>query len=428
MLSPRIHRIMKPITLFSFGYDGWGNATPQLIQSVDAVEGSRGYEPPIFVDTRIRRSGRAEGFKGAAFESLLPATRHRWMKGLGNRAIVDRRYGTIEIANPEAADDLLDLALEAAKHKQRVIFFCNCPWPRRKGQIICHRAEVARLVLKAAKKRGLHVQVAEWPGEEPTEVDLRVSSDVFNAVQRGRKTIPLGPQLPLPTLLALPWYSVVTLRAGGDQLKAACGAAIYSRHEWCLPMQRLCDAPDFDPASIAKEVARDLKALGLNMTDSEGTKRPATAKQTRFSDKSKNASPEYTSECVYTILHSKELANLYRSGRRGTFTEYKKWVTAGKLLQNARSNGLTVPVVFAPGENIWELTHFAELEEVKIARNAAGRWSTTISVTSLTKIPQPRPIKTQLKVCSTGTKLPPNHIRPYVLVETPGFLLKVGKK
>jgi hypothetical protein len=28
----------QPLTLFSFGYHGWGNSTPKLVQAVDAVE------------------------------------------------------------------------------------------------------------------------------------------------------------------------------------------------------------------------------------------------------------------------------------------------------------------------------------------------------------------------------------------------------
>ena len=64
---------MKRLTLFTWGYYGWGNATEQFIESVDAVETSRGFKPPVFVDVRIQRSGRAEGFKGAAFENLWVA-------------------------------------------------------------------------------------------------------------------------------------------------------------------------------------------------------------------------------------------------------------------------------------------------------------------------------------------------------------------
>jgi len=143
--------------------------------------------------------------------------------------------------------------------------------------------------------------------------------------------------------------------------------------------------------------------------------------------KASKSRPKYTSESVYTILHSKDLANMFRSSRSGMFTEGKKWTSAERLLRAARSAGQAVPVIFAPGEDIRELTYFAEIDDLKISQDEDGKWSTTVSVRNLTKIRPPRPKKTQLKVCSTGERLPANHIRPYVLVETPSFLTKEKK-
>src|SRR6202521_3438043 len=140
---------MKSITIFTWGYYGWGNATPQLVEAVDAVEMSRGFEPPLFVDIRIRRTVRAKGFQGNAFENLLGPSRHRWMKSLGNRFIQTRTGPNIQIADPSAADELFDLALESAGHKQRLLFFCSCQWPRFDGNF-CHCTTVAGLILKAA--------------------------------------------------------------------------------------------------------------------------------------------------------------------------------------------------------------------------------------------------------------------------------------
>jgi hypothetical protein len=42
-----------------------------------------GFEPPIFVDIRIRRNVRAKGLVGNALEKLLEPSRHRWIKSLG---------------------------------------------------------------------------------------------------------------------------------------------------------------------------------------------------------------------------------------------------------------------------------------------------------------------------------------------------------
>src|SRR6266853_2050762 len=87
------------LTIFTFGYYGWGNHTPQLVESVVAVETSRGFEPPIFVDIRIRRNVRAKGFVGNAFEKLMGPSRHRWMKSLGNKFIQTRTGPAIQIAD-----------------------------------------------------------------------------------------------------------------------------------------------------------------------------------------------------------------------------------------------------------------------------------------------------------------------------------------
>jgi hypothetical protein len=93
-------------TLFTWGYYGWGNATPQLVEAVDAVEASRGFQPPIFVDIRIRRTVRAKGFQGSAFEKLLGPSRHKWMKSL--RYIETRTGPFVQIADPAAAEELLE--------------------------------------------------------------------------------------------------------------------------------------------------------------------------------------------------------------------------------------------------------------------------------------------------------------------------------
>ena len=184
-------------TLFTWGYYGWGNHTPDLVTAVDVVETSRGFQPPIFVDIRIRRSVRAVGFTGPAFERLLGQDRHRWMRSLGNKFIKTRTGPDIQIADTTAVDELSDLAIESARHKQRLLIFCSCRWPRCGGKIACHRSTVATLVLKAATKRGIQVEVVEWPGGDPKRIDLEVTPKDFAAVRKGRMTVPLGKRVDL---------------------------------------------------------------------------------------------------------------------------------------------------------------------------------------------------------------------------------------
>jgi hypothetical protein len=242
------------------GYYGWGNATPRLVEAVDAVETSRGFELPIFVDIRIRRTVRAKGFVGSAFETLLGPIRHRWMKSLGNRFIVTRTGADIQIAEPSAANELLDLALKAGGHKQRVLFFCGCQWPKCNGEISCHRSEVAELVLQAAQRHGESVEIVEWPGGEPKRIDLEVPPGVYASVRKGRKTVPLGGTTNLAQIGGLSWGSIATVHSGQKQPHRIVGPAIWQTDKWSLPVfpTNAGGLPEYE-----KEAARLRLSLGL---------------------------------------------------------------------------------------------------------------------------------------------------------------------
>jgi hypothetical protein len=73
-----------PVTVFSWGYWGWGNATQELAKAFNLAEKARGFEPPIFIDCRLRRQGRAKGFVVDAFRLEGGEDRYRWLVDLGN--------------------------------------------------------------------------------------------------------------------------------------------------------------------------------------------------------------------------------------------------------------------------------------------------------------------------------------------------------
>jgi hypothetical protein len=158
------------------------------------------------------------------------------MKSLGNKFIQTRTGPDIQIAEPSAANDLLDLALESAVHKQRFLFFCSCQWPRCDGEIACHRTTVASLVLEASKKRGEPVEVVEWPGGDPRQIDLDVTPQVFAAVKRGRMTVPLDKQADLAVVAGLPWGSIATVYSDGEKLHRVVGPAFWQTDKWSLPV------------------------------------------------------------------------------------------------------------------------------------------------------------------------------------------------
>jgi hypothetical protein len=245
------------LTLFTWGYYGWGNATLQLVNVVDSVEAGRGFEPPLLVDFRIRRTVRAKGFQGNPFEKLLGTSRHRWMKSLGNKFIQTRTGPNIKIADPTAAGELLDLAMNAARQKQRLLYFCSCQWPRCDGEIAYHRTTVAGLMLEEAKRRGVSVEVVEWPGGKPRQIDLDVTPQVCAAVRRGRMTVPLGKRPDLAVVGGLPWCSVVTWRSGGEMLHRVVGPAIRQPDQWVLPVLYLY----LNPATSLMDYNKKAKEL-----------------------------------------------------------------------------------------------------------------------------------------------------------------------
>lgn len=248
------------IQLFTFGYYGWGNSTPQLVQAVDAVERSRGFKPPIFVDIRIRRAVRAPGFNGKAFEELLGAKRHRWVKALGNKRIETRTGPRVQIAEPSAVNGLLDLAMEASEDQRRLIFFCGCEFPRCDGRVNCHRTTVAALTIKAARRRGLNIEVVEWPGGDPSQLDLPIDNKSFNDLLRGKLSIPTG-RMALGESAGIAWASNATISADGQHVKAVIGPAQFRRQAWQLPV--FVWGEDYTQPEIQREAAKVRKANGF---------------------------------------------------------------------------------------------------------------------------------------------------------------------
>jgi hypothetical protein len=229
------------ITLFSWGYWGWGNATKQFVQSVDLAENRRDFRPPIFVEIRILRQGRAKGFVGDAFRDLVGESRYRWMPDLGNLAVA-QRLRRMKIKRPEAAADLLDLAIQAAKDRRRVIFFCGCKFPRINGKTWCHRDKAIDLLLAVAKKRHRSISIIEWPGGEPTAVNRPIVVDriLYRSILNGRSNIPFHHER-LGEFAGLPWGSILRIECDheeGTPLSAgpANFAASNANGVWRLPV------------------------------------------------------------------------------------------------------------------------------------------------------------------------------------------------
>ena len=256
------------ITLFSWGYWGWGNATERLVEAFDKAEKSREFRPPLFVDARLRRQGRAKGFVGNAFRDLVGTSRYRWIQDLGNLAIATGSGG-VQIKNPAAVADLLDLALHAADERRRVIFYCACEYPALDGALACHRRTIADLLLAHAKKIGRSISIVEWPGDTPTETRISVDKKMFSAIMRGRMSVPFADDR-LPTFAALPWASMLTVECDDDGRTGivAVGPARFSASNdgtgfWYLPLVEPAD-PHATKEALLRRSVKWREARGLS--------------------------------------------------------------------------------------------------------------------------------------------------------------------
>jgi len=253
----------KKLTIYSFGYKGWGNATEKLKQAFDTVEKSRGFKPPVFADIRIRRSVRAEGFKERAFEDVVGRSRYVWIKDLGNDRIVTLSGPKVQIHNKAAVADLLNLAQDAMRDDRHLVFFCSCEWPHE-----CHRHTVATLLLAYAKKHEVPIQVVEWPGGDPVKLQLPIAEEWIRKLARGTKFLPLDSVRPLAKYAGLAWGSFVTVKSAAQELYFTTGPARYRSTGWALPVFATAEPTSEGReylAGYSEEFRRDLALYPLSV-------------------------------------------------------------------------------------------------------------------------------------------------------------------
>lgn len=241
---------MAKLEMFSWGYWGWGSETGKLVQAFDAVEAERGYAPPVFVDIRISRRVRAAGFRENAFGKLLGSERYAWVSDLGNDAILEG--GRMRIHDPAAAGTLLDMAVAAQRRKTRVVFFCSCGAPAG-----CHRKAVADLLLKEAGKRGIALTLDEWPGGIPRVHDVKVTTERFGQLFRGRASLPFARVSNLAAIAGLPWGSAARVHAPGELAFYTTGPAIVQGGMWALPVLSTPVASVEEALAIGEELRSD---------------------------------------------------------------------------------------------------------------------------------------------------------------------------
>lgn len=180
------------------------------------------------------------------------------MPELGNRSIATHKL-KIEIDDPSAVPELLQLAIACHRQKRRVLFFCACKDLKTKT---CHRRKVANLVRKEAKRQHRRIEIVEWPGYRPTyNTTVKVKPSILKKVKVGRKSVLLGKNVDLRRFAGLPWGSVVILQDGKEELPIASGPAKH-HDNWCLPVVH--------PGKIGGDAAERLKQWGVSFRKEKG--------------------------------------------------------------------------------------------------------------------------------------------------------------
>jgi hypothetical protein len=264
------------ITTFPFGYWGWGTNVNHLVDMIDESEAEAGFNPPVWVDIRHSRDVRATGFRGDALKLLVGDARYVWMQELGNSAIDTDRPAEVKLNNPNAVSKLLALAVDKANEGRRLLFFCACHFPYF-APIDCHRAVVAELLIREARRAKVSLEVKEWPGGNPEHLHAEIEEGLFRGIVKGRNFLShnsLKPRLPK----VLPYCSLLELctKTEAHSLLVLTGPAGYHKG-WVLPMFALWSTED---RGVSVEdvlaVARDYRStLGFDALRTDTDRDPA---------------------------------------------------------------------------------------------------------------------------------------------------------
>lgn len=250
------------LTIFSFGYYGWGNHTRYLIKAMDEVERQRGFKPPYFVDVRYQRSVRAKSFRGNALSELIGENRYLWIPSLGNKRITSKRGPRIQIAEPSEVSALLEIATQQAKENKRVIFFCSCEFFKIEGETNCHRCTVSKLLFRYAKKTGRKLKIEEWVGGNPKHLKIPVSNIYFNDLLKNKRTAPLPGKLSWKKLVAVPFGSIATFVHGHKEIHRLIGPLERSTRGWVIPFKSFWCEPETSLPNYKVESKRIRKGYG----------------------------------------------------------------------------------------------------------------------------------------------------------------------
>lgn len=120
--------------------------------------------------------------------------------------------------------------------------------------------------------------------------------------------------------------------------------------------------------------------------------------------------------CIYTILHTKRLAEAAQHGGPATFQESRPWPTGRELWEQAQAEGIDFPILLGDATDCSKLVAWGLLTNIEIQGEETTY--TVDRVLPLAGIHSPQ----DLILRSTREHIAPDFIRPYAICFTPDFL------
>jgi len=159
---------------------------------------------------------------------------------------------------------------------------------------------------------------------------------------------------------------------------------------------------------------------------SDGDQAPAPAGSTPF--------------CLATVVVDKALESLLASGAQAQIKDDHPWLVAEREFSRAMRAGLRVPLLLAvQGESVHDcnFSHWAWIDRIEVLELSGKRFTSRIELAALSEVSplfaeldsvSLKPADEQLlredveSVRTQRTSLTEQHLRPYAICESPGFI------
>jgi hypothetical protein len=145
--------------------------------------------------------------------------------------------------------------------------------------------------------------------------------------------------------------------------------------------------------------------------------------------------------CICAPVSEKALQALLEASGRGTFKDEHPWLVARELLEDARSEGSALPILFAVGPPS-QFSHWGFIEALEVLELHRGSWQTACSFSPLQPVNPiwsaldsllQKPSGEQLRrealegIHQHRHALTEGELRPYAICETPAFILAAAE-